>query len=247
MNRIFKKIKISLIVFILTELFVCYWQSAAAIENSLSQANDNKIREYAFDTPERLSNNIFKLTSHLTKPYRSDYDKLKSIAYWIASHIAYDNYKYDNGQVNHREIGYEYDTLQAKAGVCGDFAELFKKMADIANINHVEIISGYTIDNQTRIRRHYSMKDFKGENKHAWNKVTLDRKVFLVDTTFMAAGRVTANKTQHKSSFKHKTDIKRRTRHAEINRNIKSFYFDFTPKQELREYKSLHIADKFIR
>ena len=69
------------------------------------------IASYAFGTPVGVSVNRQKLVSYLTRPYKNDYEKLQSIAYWIASHIAYDEYKYNNGKISLKELNYEYDAL----------------------------------------------------------------------------------------------------------------------------------------
>lgn len=215
----------------------------------MTQAYDTSIANHAFNTPERYTKSKTTLVSYLTKPYNNDYDKLQSIAYWIASHIAYDSYKYNNGKTNERAMQYHYDILEARAGICSDFALLFSEMAQNAGIKNVEYVTGYVLENQYTLKRKYRQREFKNDNGHTWNKVTIDKRSFFVDTTFMAPGSIgNDRKSNYVSSFKHKSDIAKRTRthRNEVNTNINEFYWDFTPKDELHKYNRVHVSDKYI-
>lgn len=206
--------------------------------------SDSAIRRHAFNTPDRASDNIGKLTRYLVKPYDNDYDKLKAIAYWIASNIAYDGYKYD-GKVNTKMLKYEYDVLKAKAGICTDFAKLFAEMADIAGVNNVEIVSGYVI-NTDKYKRKYSKRMIPNVG-HAWNKVTLGHREFYVDTTFMAPQRIGYDDERRKSTFKHRREIKKRGKlPTYVDTNIDDYYFDFVPKSEVKDRRKHHLRYEFL-
>ncbi|MBR3501951.1 MAG: transglutaminase domain-containing protein [Alphaproteobacteria bacterium] len=211
---------------------------------SLTQANDYGIAQRAMKTPDNVSNSVHSLTRYLVEPYDNDYDKLKVIAYWIASHIAYDSYKFNNGQVNRKEAQLEYDVLKARTGVCGDFAQLFTDMARVAGIK-AQYVSGYVVENQDRLKRSYRIKDMP-EVGHAWNKVEIDKRKFFVDTTFMSGASI-GNDGRRPTTFRHKRDLRKRKRQNVVNENINDFYFDFTPKQELQKYHRVHIMDKYVR
>ena len=205
--------------------------------------SDSSIRRYAFNVPDKITDNIRNLTKYLIKPYDNDYDKLKSIAYWIASNIAYDGYKYD-GKVNRKMLKYKYDVLKAKAGICTDFAKLFAEMADIANIKNVEIVHGYVI-NTDKYKKKYSKKMIPSVG-HAWNKVTLGRRAFYVDTTFMSSQKI-GNNERRKSAYKHKIEIKKRDRYStDVNGNIDDFFFDFEPKSEVENRRKHHLREEFL-
>ena len=208
-------------------------------------APEKIIEQRAFNAPDRISTNKYQLTQYLIKPFKTDYDKLRVIAYWIASHIAYDNYKYDNGQINFKEINVRYDILKAKAGICTDFANLFAEMAQIANIHNVEIVHGYVLNNVKTIKKFYHKREMP-KNGHAWNKVILNGRPFFVDTTYMSANHIGAGR-RYKSSLKHKLDLQKRMRTAEkINNRIDEFYFDFSPRQEIKHNQQLHIMNKYV-
>ena len=225
---------------------VCFAQSYEEA-NYYLPATDYNIEQRAFNAPDHISTNKYQLTQYLIRPYRNDYDKLRVIAYWIASHLAYDNYKYDNGRVNLKEMRVNYDILRTKAGICTDFAQLFADMANIANVHGVEIVSGYVLQNAKAVKQWYRASEMPKEG-HAWNKVTLsDGRKFFVDTTYMSRNHIGAGR-KYKSSLKHKLELQKRMHTKEkINEDIDSFYFDFTPRQELKRSRQIHVQKKFVR
>lgn len=216
-------------------------------DNYYLPTTDYSIEQHAFNAPDHISTNKYQLTQYLIRPYHNDYDKLRVIAYWIASHIAYDNYKYDNGRANIKEMRVNYDILRTKAGICTDFAQLFADMANIANIRGVEVVSGYVLQNAKAVKQWYRASEMPADG-HAWNKVTLyDGRKFFVDTTYMSRNRIGAGR-KYKSSLKHKLELQKRMHIKEkINKNIDSFYFDFTPRQELKHSRQIHVQKKFVR
>lgn len=203
-------------------------------------ATEAGIQRRAFGAPDSVSDNVKSLTAYLTKGYDSDYDKLKVIAYWMASHIVYDGYKYDSSAgVNAKAFKYKYDILKAKVGICSDFAQLFSEMATAAGVKNVSVVSGYVVKTK-KLKRKYSQRELPAAG-HAWNRVTADGRTFYVDTTFMAPEVIGATGKKFKSEFKHKTDIKKRERKsAEVNTRINTFYFDFVPPDELEKYGTHH-------
>ena len=207
---------------------------------------EGRIENHAFNTPVSVETNRQALANHLTRPFSNDYDKLKAIAYWIASHIAYDGYKYNSGKIDAKESRYEYDILQYRTGICEDFAKLFADLANRAGIRGVEYVTGYVLENQRIIKSIYGNRDVKGETGHAWNRVKLNGRTFFVDTTFMARGHIGGDKIRPAASLKHKTDLKKRKFERQVNTQINEFFFDFTPKQEVKEYQMIHLMDKYV-
>ena len=211
---------------------------------SIAQANDYGVMQRVKNTPDKVSGSIHSLTRYLVEPYNNDYDKLKVIAYWIASHIAYDSYKYNNGKVNFKEAQLDYDVLKVKTGVCTEFAQLFTDMARVAGIK-AQYVSGYVLEGQDRLKRSYRAKDMPTVG-HAWNEVEIDHRKFFIDTTFMTNVSI-GDDGRRASTLRHKRDLKKRGRQNEFNENINTFYFDFTPKQELQKYRRVHVMDKYVR
>ena len=208
---------------------------------------DSLVISHALKTPPNKTANRQTLTNHLVQPFNNNYDKLKAIAYWIASHVAYDGYKYNSGKVDMREMNYEYDILKYRTGICTDFAELFADMAKRAGIPDVEYVTGYVLYNQSTLKGFYSKKDIAAKGTgHAWNRVKMNGRVFFVDTTFMARGHIGGDRIRAAASLKHKTDLRKRKFQNEVNTQIDDFFFDFTPKQEVKEYRMLHLMDKYV-
>ncbi|MCQ2735062.1 MAG: transglutaminase-like domain-containing protein [Alphaproteobacteria bacterium] len=206
---------------------------------------ESAIKNRAFNAPKNISQNKYSLTHYLTKPYSEDYEKLEVIAYWISSHIAYDEYKYNKGVVNYKELNYKYDILKRRAGICGDFAQLFSDMAHIAGVGKVKVVSGYVLHNQGIVKRKYRQRDVAGVAGHAWNEVQIKGRKFYVDTTFMARDTVTPQRRA--TSLNHKFALNKNGRQNNVNENVNEFFFDFTPKAELKKYKMIHLQDKFIK
>lgn len=213
---------------------------------AIAKERNLQIASYAFDAPDRVARDRQTLARYLTRPYHNDYDKLQAIAYWIASHIAYDGYKYSGGKTSEREMQFEYDILQYRTGICEEFAELFKELAQAANISGVECVRGYVLENQSRIKRSYKRKDVQKQIGHAWNRITLGKRKFFVDTTFMSRARIGGDSIRAGSSSKHRYDVKSRQRQNEINMNVNDFFFDFTPKEELKRFWMIHLMDEFV-
>ncbi len=199
-------------------------------------ADDAAVRKHAFSAPDDISQNMNKLTRYLIQPFHKDYDRLKVIAYWMASHLAYDSYKYNNDKVNDRNSAFKYDILKAKAGVCEDFAKLYKDMARIAGVD-VNVVTGYVVDTP-KLKKHYNITS--KDVGHAWNEVKLKGRTFYVDTTWMAAMRIGAD-SGRRSGAQHKREIRQR-RFAEnpVDANINTFYFDFTPETEVEKFQQAH-------
>jgi hypothetical protein len=198
------------------------------------------IRQRAFNAPEKISEDAEKTAKYLTSPFDNDYDKMKVIAYWIASHIAYDSYKYDAGKPNQKQLQYHYNILQAKAGICTDFALLFIQMCNYAGVRNVKYVSGYALNNVNSIRQRFTSKELEG-NGHAWNMAKYNGRSFYIDTTFMTTMSIGRDGKTRKSTLKHKRDIKKRSRNqTDVSTSINTFYFDFTPITEVKRYGAIH-------
>lgn len=209
-------------------------------------ASEMIIQRHAFNAPNHVSNNLGHLVKYLTRPFKNDYDKLKVIAYWIASHLAYDHYKYDNGQTYQKEFKYKYDILKAKMGICSDFAKLYKEMADAAGVSaDVEYVTGYVFSPR-RIKSYYTQREIPSVG-HAWNEITLKRRKFFVDTTYMCANRVGQSNKKYKSSLAHRQEVRKRNITKEkFSTNINTFYFDFTPQQEYEKTNKIHLLGRYV-
>lgn len=201
---------------------------------------EKALRKRAFNAPDSISQNARELTAYLVKPFDNEYLRAKVIAYWIASHIAYDNYRFD-GEINRktkRNNKNKYNILKAKIGVCEDFAKLYAQMGRIAGLK-VSYVGGYVIKTDRLKKRYRIENDAVG---HAWNEVKIGARTVIVDTTFMAPQNV-GHDDHRKSSLKHKQTIKKREQNkTEIDTDIRTFYFDFDLQKEAKEFGQIHYA-----
>jgi hypothetical protein len=117
---------------------------------------------------------ITALTDQLILPAKDDFERIRAIYTWVIHHIEYDNEAYQGGlkRINHSN----YDVLSRGKAVCFGYANLVKKMADIAEIP-CEVISGYSKESATASR------DLK-ETDHAWNAVFINDQWHLLDATW---------------------------------------------------------------
>lgn len=204
-------------------------------------ASEQSIRKRAFNAPDAISEDARKLAKYLVKPYDDDLDKMRVIAYWIASHIAYDSYKFDAGKVNTKNLSYKYDILKAKTGICSDFAKLFYDMSLAAGIKNVSVVTGYVVSTD-RLRPNYP--DKKKGTGHAWNEIIYNKRRYYVDTTYMSTDSIGRDGKKYKSALKHRLDLRRRGRKAKVSPNIRTFYFAFDTKDEVKAYKEHHWKER---
>lgn len=217
-----------------------YAQDVYAVKK-YAQATEAAIEQRAFNAPEKYSQNARQLTQYLIKPFDNKLDRLRVIAYWMASHISYDGYKY-NGKVNKRNIGYHYDVFKARTGICEDFALLFQEMSQYAGVRGVKIETGYVVDTKA-LRKQYPSHLLKKADGHAWNSIKIGDKVYFIDTTWMAPQKITPKNSSTFNSLSHKLEIKKRSRTTikkNVTTNINTYYFLFTPQDEVRTHKQQH-------
>lgn len=206
----------------------------------------NKIRQqqilnYVTHVPLPAVKNARSLAVYLTKPFNNKIEKMQAIAYWIATHIAYDSYKF-NGVPNLRNMKYHYDVFKARTGICIDFAKLFQEMSLYAGIRGVNIVSGFVVDTKY-FKDKYNPKQF--ENAHAWNAVNINGYTYYIDTTFMATQTIAVKNQSGFNQWSHKQEIIKRSRTNSIVKStsdIRYYYFLFTPQDEVRKLRTHHFV-----
>ncbi len=122
-----------------------------------------------------IAKDYIKLAKHLTDPYDTEIEKVRSIYVWITHNIRYDVSAFFNGTKFYIEPN---EVLKRKRGVCGAYSSLFKNMCDEVGIDSRDI-TGYS--------KGYGYRKGKvRENLHAWNTVKIDGKWYLLDLTWGA-------------------------------------------------------------
>lgn len=153
---------------------------------------------------------IDSLSYKLTKPYKTQLDKVRSIFRWITEHIEYDVKGYHNPKGLYNDLWAQSasvsDSLRMDAyyaeiakrvftdrkSVCEGYAILFKAICDKAGIPCVIITGDARLYNDP-------IGNITG-NEHAWNAVFFNNKWQLLDVTW-ASGYVTDNVTKFTKEY----------------------------------------------
>ncbi len=205
---------------------ICLFFSCQA----LGQTTLNKNTElYVNSVPLRLETNLSRLVDYLTKPYGNDYEKARAIAYYIASHISYDEYLFHDGKKTRLNVQSKSldEILKQKAGVCADFTKLFVAMCQKAGIKAFPV-SGYVLEKKQRKTK---------DTAHAWSYFWYRNRKVYVDPTFMAGGRTGYN--SYITDLNHQQALRKRERANKYNSviyPINAYYFDFNYKNEKKDF-----------
>lgn len=214
--------------------YICIFISPVYAEGTIHQ----KTLDYVLQTPPYT--NLSQLTFYLTKPYQDDYEKARAIAYYIASHVAYDEYLYNNGKKTRlqRKKRSPQEILQSKVGVCSDFALLFTTMSQMAGIR-ARTVNGHVFDVYENT---YMVKRSK-KPPHAWNYFDYKGRKVLVDTTWMAGGKT--GYENYVTEFNHRQAINE-LKKKDLTYSVDPFYFDFNAKEEKEKFLQLHVSKNKI-
>ncbi len=223
-------------------LLLCFSFILSATSDGFAQQYSSKqIANYVRSAPSEVERNIAPLVKYLTEPFDNDYDKAKSIAFWIASHIYYDSYLY-NGTDNkdtYLRKSYQEQTpsklLKSRVGICVDYAALFQAMCRKAGIT-ARTVDGYAypahLALSSAVKRNYA---------HSWNYFYYKGQKIYVDTTFMAGGSLAAD--EYPNSAKRRRALyqfKKLNKEQEQTASIYGYYFDFSYKDEIVKKKRIH-------
>jgi hypothetical protein len=118
------------------------------------------------------------LTSYLTREYRDERSKVRSIFTWIASSIAYDRESYSSSKSINTQTAAA--VWQNRSAVCEGYANLFVAMCEAAGIES-RMVKGYVRD--------YSDSELRFPN-HAWNSVKINGRWQLLDVTWASIDNV---------------------------------------------------------
>ncbi len=156
--------------------------SGSSVESTFSSNTENLFNEvgiYPLDASELEFNNILELSAALSPAGYSDLDKVRSIYFWIAKNITYD----DKGLEGNTLPSQSAEAIFAnKRGVCEGFSNLFSELCLSAGIE-ARIITGYALD------EHADRFQILAYPNHAWNAVKIDGQWRLLDVTWACFNR----------------------------------------------------------
>lgn len=147
---------------------------------------DTIVLNYAkFETIDGLSNKI-------KNDFLSDIERVRAIYTWMANNLRYNKHylhipnrfiytskKDFEEQIQNRIDNSAKTIFENEKGVCYDYASLFYTLCNKLQIKS-EIIYGFA---KTKVTATTSKNPILYSN-HAWNKVFIDEKPFLIDTTW---------------------------------------------------------------
>lgn len=148
---------------------------------------DNIVKSYPrYINPERLANKI-------SQDFKDDASKVRAAFRWLTHNIRYDLEEYYQPR---KVIEFRYsdeeerlqklqaikdkivkDAFLTKMGVCEEYAQSFKKLADLLGIE-AQVIKGYVRNSAQEIGR------VPRTTNHAWNSVKINDKWILMDATW---------------------------------------------------------------
>ncbi len=180
-------------------MFTFFWMKKLIIlflffnipSNSQDFSNvDALVKNYPrFSKVEDLANKI-------KKDFSTDTEKVRAAFFWLTKNIRYNLKQYYNPKPRRYKIEYaseeeknqkllalKYqlveDMFKNKTGVCEEYAQAFKLICNLLDIES-EVIKGYTRSDVNKID-----KVSKTVN-HAWNAVKVNNKWLLLDATWAA-------------------------------------------------------------
>lgn len=159
--------QLSLLLFPLFFSFLCFGQT-----NAKYDLVDKKMREI----PADFTYSTEYIANYINAYFKTEDDKIRAVFYWTATNINYDvkNMLTQNGHIPSQEKITK--ALKTRKGVCIDYAEVFRSIANQVGIN-TYIIEGYTKQNG------------KISNLgHAWCASKIDSSWYLFDPTWGAGG-----------------------------------------------------------
>lgn len=174
------------------QLFILFFFIFSVASAQDFSAIDRAVAAYPrYTNPESLAKRI-------NQDYKDDLSKVRAAFRWLTNNIRYNLEEYYQPR---KVIQFKYSTeeerqqkLQAikdkiikdafltKMGVCEEYAQSFKKLADLMGIE-AQVIKGYVRNSAYEIGR------VPRSTNHAWNSVKINDRWILLDATW-AAGYV---------------------------------------------------------
>jgi transglutaminase/protease-like cytokinesis protein 3 len=151
---------------------------------------DTKVLDYPrFSKVEDLANQI-------KKDFKTDLEKARATFFWLTQNIRYNLKEYYNPKPRRFRIEFSSEAeknkklqaikyqlvanmFQNKTGVCEEYAQAFKILCDLLNIES-EVIKGYVRNNPNEIG------STSNAVNHAWNAVKIDGNWVILDATWAA-------------------------------------------------------------
>jgi transglutaminase/protease-like cytokinesis protein 3 len=141
-------------------------------------------------------NKVEDLATKIDKDFKNDADKARAAFFWLAKNIRYNLKEYYNPRKRSYRFKYSSEadriqkiqaindsfivaTFKSKMGVCEEYAQSFKKICDLLNIEAAVIKGNVRTDAR-------EIGVISNATNHAWNAVKIDGKWQILDATWAA-------------------------------------------------------------
>lgn len=170
-------------------LFLFLFSSFASFSQNFEDV-DARVLEYPrFSKVEDLANQI-------EEDFSSDIDKVRATFFWLAKNIRYNLKEFYNPKQRSYSFSYSSElekeqklqslkdnlvaaTFRNKTGICEEYAQSFKKICDLMNIES-QVLKGY-VRNDTK-----EIGNLPNSTNHAWNAVKIKDEWIILDATWAA-------------------------------------------------------------
>ncbi|MAD96575.1 MAG: transglutaminase [Flavobacteriaceae bacterium] len=139
---------------------------------------------------------VEQLAKRISVDFDSDTDKAKAAFYWLSKNIRYNlrelynprrrsvSFRYSSEAERQQKLQQIRDQLinkafKTKLGVCEEYAQSFKKICDLMDLE-AYVIKGYVRINTNEIGK------IPGRTNHAWNVIKLNNRFIILDATWAA-------------------------------------------------------------
>jgi hypothetical protein len=137
----------------------------------LSQSN--QLKQRAENTPENLNKNIPALVKYLMEEIQSEQDKAYVLFVWLTNYLEYDHQAINIDRRINRSI---YDILNRKKGICFDYATLYQRLCEEADIVCYRV-DGYAFGQ-------LGPRSLPSTPNHSWNAIFINNEWHLLDPTW---------------------------------------------------------------
>ena len=136
-------------------------------------SQSNELRQHARNTPENLNKNIPALVEYLTQENQPEKDKAYVLFVWLTNYLEYDDQALNVDRRINRTI---YDILNRKKGICFDYATLYQRLCEEAEIL-CHRVDGYAFGQ-------LGPRSLSSTPNHSWNAIFINNKWHLLDPTW---------------------------------------------------------------
>lgn len=143
-------------------------------QQDLRKVDYSKVDQHVLKVSQTYETDIYELVDKLAV-FDQKHLNFRAAFFWVAYNIKYDCVDYHKPDKYKKNQGWRR-TIADTAGICGGYANLLKAICDRMNIE-CEVISG-------KSRGSWASLDSRSGGSHAWNRVKLDGKWYLVDPTW---------------------------------------------------------------